>query len=113
MTSTLRLVAVGEEWAARFAHERSRIVEALGDSALDIQRVGSTAIPGITAKPIVDIAVAIGDFDSGCALAPSLVGLATLIAARTAFRGDITSSVMLERGSQRSSKSRACAEKAP
>lgn len=71
----LRFVVVGGAWAALFAEERSRIAEALADSALDIQHVGSTAIPGITAKPVLDIAVAIRDFESGHALVPSLVAL--------------------------------------
>jgi GrpB-like predicted nucleotidyltransferase (UPF0157 family) len=71
----IRLVVVGAEWAARFAEERSRIAEALADSALDIQHIGSTAVPGITAKPVLDIAVAIRDFESGHALVPALVAL--------------------------------------
>jgi GrpB-like predicted nucleotidyltransferase (UPF0157 family) len=75
MNRTLQLLIVGKEWASRFAEERSRIAHALGDSALDIQHVGSTAIPGITAKPILDIAVAIHDFESGHALVPFLVAL--------------------------------------
>jgi GrpB-like predicted nucleotidyltransferase (UPF0157 family) len=69
------LVVVGAEWAARFAEERSRIAEALAGSALDIQHIGSTAVPGITAKPVLDIAVAIHDFESGHALVPALVAL--------------------------------------
>ena len=69
----LRLVVVGAEWAARFAEESSLIIKALAGSALDIQHIGSTAIPGITAKPILDIAVAIHDFESGHALVPALV----------------------------------------
>src|SRR6516165_9169361 len=75
MSGTLRLVIVGNEWAVRFAEERLRIAGALGASVLDIQHIGSTAIPGITAKPILDIAVAIRDFESGHALVPSLVAL--------------------------------------
>lgn len=74
-SNVLRLVIVGEGWAVRFVEECSRISDALGDSALDIQHIGSTAIPGITAKPILDIAVAIRDFESGHALVPSLLAL--------------------------------------
>jgi GrpB-like predicted nucleotidyltransferase (UPF0157 family) len=70
-----RLVVVGVEWAVRFAEERLRIAEALSGSALGIQHIGSTAIPGITAKPVLDIAVAIHDFESGHALVPALVAL--------------------------------------
>jgi GrpB-like predicted nucleotidyltransferase (UPF0157 family) len=75
MSSTLHLVVVGKEWAVRFVEARSRIAAALGDSALDIQHVGSTAIPGITAKPILDIAIAIRNFESGHKLVPTLVAL--------------------------------------
>lgn len=35
----------------------------LGDDAIDIQHIGSTAIPAIKAKPIIDIAVGVTDFD--------------------------------------------------
>ncbi|WP_444432749.1 GrpB family protein [Ruminococcus sp.] len=35
----------------------------LGDDAIDIQRIGSTAIPAIKAKPIIDIVVEVTDFD--------------------------------------------------
>ncbi len=44
-------------WAARFEFERERIAETLGASALRIEHVGSTAVPGLAAKPIVDIVV--------------------------------------------------------
>src|SRR5258706_16400551 len=70
-----RLIIVGAEWAARFAEERARIIGALAHSASDIQHIGSTAIPGITAKPVLDIVVAIHDFESGHALVPALVTL--------------------------------------
>ena len=43
MPAELRLVVVGEEWAARFLEERSRIAEALAGSALDIQRLSGIA----------------------------------------------------------------------
>ena len=44
-------------WPALFEEERARLKEAIGEWAADIQHVGSTAIPGIAAKPIIDIAV--------------------------------------------------------
>lgn len=71
----LRLVAVGPEWALRFSAERDRLSGALGTAAIDIQHIGSTAVPGILAKPILDIAVAIQTFDHGHPLAPLLVAL--------------------------------------
>ena len=35
----------------------------LGDDAVDIQHIGSTAIPAIKVKPIIDIAVGVTDFE--------------------------------------------------
>jgi len=71
----LSLVTVGPEWAQRFASEQSRLVSSLGLEAIDVQHIGSTAIPGILAKPILDIAVAIENFESGLLLVPILISL--------------------------------------
>lgn len=48
-------------WAERFRAERSRIRKALGDNAIRIDHVGSTAVPGLAAKPVVDIQVSVAD----------------------------------------------------
>lgn len=45
-------------WAALFEDERARLRAVLPAEAMDIQHVGSTAVPGIQAKPIIDIAIA-------------------------------------------------------
>lgn len=50
-------------WAQLFDEEAARIHGALGDWILDVQHVGSTSIPGIPAKPILDIAVAVENFE--------------------------------------------------
>ena len=46
-------------WAQAYDEERQRIERALAGLALDIQHYGSTAVPGIPAKPILDIIVGI------------------------------------------------------
>ena len=51
-------------WPERFRVERARIAAALGPRALRIEHIGSTSVPGLAAKPIVDILVevaALGD----------------------------------------------------
>ncbi|MGH9697009.1 MAG: GrpB family protein [Bryobacteraceae bacterium] len=55
----VRLRDYSPRWAEMYALEAARICGALGCLALDVQHVGSTAIPGIKAKPILDIAVAV------------------------------------------------------
>jgi GrpB-like predicted nucleotidyltransferase (UPF0157 family) len=46
-------------WPALFEEEHERIQAAIGNWAVAIEHVGSTAIPGIAAKPIIDIGVAL------------------------------------------------------
>jgi GrpB-like predicted nucleotidyltransferase (UPF0157 family) len=42
-------------WANRAIHEASRLASALGVNLISIEHVGSTAIPGILAKPTIDL----------------------------------------------------------
>ncbi|MGY5806280.1 GrpB family protein [Rhizobium sp. LEGMi198b] len=63
-----KLVTLAEpnaRWREAYALEETAIRKALGDLALDIQHFGSTSIPAIKAKPIIDIAVGVRRFDEG------------------------------------------------
>ncbi len=51
------------EWAALFAQECEAIREQLGDLISDIQHFGSTAVPKLDAKPIIDIAIGVRSLD--------------------------------------------------
>ena len=64
----VNLVAHQTVWRELFLEERKRLHEALGEAALDIQHIGSTAVSGLCAKPILDIGVAVGDFDEAFGL---------------------------------------------
>jgi GrpB-like predicted nucleotidyltransferase (UPF0157 family) len=59
-------------WPVRFEAERARILGAIGPVARRIEHVGSTAVPGLAAKPIVDILVAVEDPDDEAAFVPAL-----------------------------------------
>ena len=48
-------------WADRFAEIAASVSNALGPLALAIEHVGSTSVPGLAAKPIIDIDIAVGD----------------------------------------------------
>ncbi len=48
-------------WHDEYEKEKQRLQTILGDLALDIQHVGSTSLPVIKAKPIIDIAVGVKD----------------------------------------------------
>ena len=49
------------EWPTVFRAEKGRIRAAFGGLAKDIQHVGSTAVPGLAAKPVIDILLAVED----------------------------------------------------
>jgi GrpB-like predicted nucleotidyltransferase (UPF0157 family) len=79
-------------WAREFERLKAIYQEALGNLMLAIEHVGSTAIPGISAKPILDIDIVIEDYDTFLVV---VEGLATLgynhrgdlgIAQREAFK---------------------------
>ncbi len=54
---TVKLVKYNPKWEQSFECEVKKIKKIFSKDALDIQHVGSTAIPGILAKPIIDIAL--------------------------------------------------------
>ena len=55
----VRLEAPNPDWPTMFLAEAEAIRERFGKLALSIEHVGSTSIPGIYAKPIIDIAVGV------------------------------------------------------
>ena len=59
-------------WKDEYEKEKTILKRILGSYALDIQHVGSTSIPGLSAKPIIDIAVAVENLDSLYKLIPIL-----------------------------------------
>ena len=70
----LEVVDYDARWPARFEAERSRIAGALGDGALDIEHIGSTSVPGLAAKPIIDILVVVADVEDDASFGPALEG---------------------------------------
>jgi GrpB-like predicted nucleotidyltransferase (UPF0157 family) len=49
------------DWPALYKQEQIRILAAIGEYIDDIQHVGSTSVPGLGAKPIIDIMIALPD----------------------------------------------------
>lgn len=54
---TVQLVPYDSDWGQLFLSEKKNLIKVFNDHIVDIQHVGSTAIPTIPAKPIIDIAV--------------------------------------------------------
>jgi GrpB-like predicted nucleotidyltransferase (UPF0157 family) len=59
----VELVAWDARWPERFAEMRARLADALGPLALRIEHVGSTSIPDLVAKPVIDIQISVADVD--------------------------------------------------
>ncbi|MGK5627825.1 GrpB family protein [Streptomyces sp. URMC 123] len=59
----IQVVAYDPAWPDAFERERRRIVAALGPVARRVDHVGSTAVPGLVAKPIIDIDLSVPDAD--------------------------------------------------
>ena len=47
------------EWVRQYEYEKEQLCNVLGDTVLGIEHIGSTSIPGIWAKPIVDIMIGV------------------------------------------------------
>jgi GrpB-like predicted nucleotidyltransferase (UPF0157 family) len=59
-------------WSLTFQHQRGRIEAALGLRALRIDHIGSTAVDGLPAKPIIDIDLSVEDPDDEESYVPAL-----------------------------------------
>jgi GrpB-like predicted nucleotidyltransferase (UPF0157 family) len=66
------LVEYDPEWPRLFQREADRIRQVLGERALLIEHVGSTSVPGLAAKPIVDILLVVPDSSDEAAYVPAM-----------------------------------------
>ncbi|HLY47852.1 MAG TPA: GrpB family protein [Solirubrobacteraceae bacterium] len=66
------IVDYDPEWPRRFGVERQKIAHALGPEAIRIEHIGSTAVPGLGAKPIIDVLVTVEDPDDEGRIRPAL-----------------------------------------
>lgn len=59
-------------WPSMFERERAIIVAALGDEAVQVDHTGSTSVPGLAAKPIIDITLSVRDIHDESTYLPQL-----------------------------------------
>lgn len=57
----IRIVDYDPRWPAMFEREALNLRDSLGGFAIRIDHVGSTAVPGLAAKPVIDINVSVRD----------------------------------------------------
>jgi GrpB-like predicted nucleotidyltransferase (UPF0157 family) len=72
VSSPIRVVEYDPEWPLRFELIAGEIGSALGDSALRIEHVGSTSVPNLPAKPIIDVLLAVADSSNEPGYVPPL-----------------------------------------
>ena len=68
----IKLAEYDPSWVEQFAREEIRIRTALGSRAVGVHHVGSTSVPGLAAKPVVDIVLLVGDSADESAYVPQL-----------------------------------------
>jgi GrpB-like predicted nucleotidyltransferase (UPF0157 family) len=70
--NTIPLFDYDQAWPGQYAGEAAKIRAALGDGALVLEHVGSTSIPGMSAKPIIDILLGVAEPADEAAYVPAL-----------------------------------------
>ena len=68
----VELVEYDPKWPELYRLEEDKIRRALGDGALSIEHAGSTSVPGLAAKPVIDIVLEVADTTDEDAYVPAL-----------------------------------------
>jgi GrpB-like predicted nucleotidyltransferase (UPF0157 family) len=76
------LVPYDSSWPALYETQRDRLQAALGSAAVRIDHIGSTAVPGLVAKPIIDVLVVVGDVEDEAAFLPALEAVGFVVRVR-------------------------------
>ncbi|MDX1417617.1 MAG: GrpB family protein [Candidatus Promineifilaceae bacterium] len=72
LKGTVYLAPYDAQWPHLFAQLKDRVQEALGQNVLLLEHVGSTAVPGLAAKPIIDMVLAVADSSDEAAYVDAL-----------------------------------------
>lgn len=72
MPEKILIVDYDPRWPELFRREEERVRAALGDRALRIEHTGSTSIPGLAAKPVIDMLLVVTDSGDEAAYVPAL-----------------------------------------
>lgn len=68
----VRLVDSDAGWAAQYVQQEARIRAALGHRAVRVEHVGSTSVPGLAAKPVIDMVLVVTDSADEAGYVPDL-----------------------------------------
>jgi GrpB-like predicted nucleotidyltransferase (UPF0157 family) len=68
----IRVAEYDDRWPADFERLSTRVREALGEGVLELHHVGSTSVPGLPAKPVIDADLVVADPADEPAYVPAL-----------------------------------------
>ena len=80
--ASIRVVDYDEQWPKRFVGVAERVRQVLGQEALSIEHIGSTSVPGLAAKPIVDMLLTVADVTAEGAYVPALESIGFVLRVR-------------------------------
>jgi GrpB-like predicted nucleotidyltransferase (UPF0157 family) len=72
---TVEVLDHDPQWRVLFEQEQNLLTAALGDTAVAAHHIGSTSVPGLAAKPIIDILLEVTDLEALDRAAPALDAL--------------------------------------
>jgi GrpB-like predicted nucleotidyltransferase (UPF0157 family) len=78
----ITIVDYDQQWPERFEDTAERVREVLGDKALSVEHIGSTSVPGLAAKPIVDMLLTVADVADEAAYVPALESIGFVLRVR-------------------------------
>src|SRR5947209_14107301 len=78
----IEIVPYDPIWPARFEDWKQRLLTALPRPPRTVEHIGSTAVPGLAAKPIVDILVGVDDLEAEDAYVPAIEALGVQLRSR-------------------------------
>lgn len=82
LTVKIQVVDYDPEWPALFEREAARIRSVLGERVLRLEHTGSTSVPGLAAKPIIDMTLAVPDSADEAAYVPDMEGVGYVLRIR-------------------------------
>src|SRR3984885_735091 len=82
LSSRILIVDYDPQWPELFARQADRIRSVLGSLALRVEHAGSTSVPGLAAKPIIDLLLVVADSAQEDAYVPALESAGYLLRIR-------------------------------
>ena len=72
LSGLIELVPYDSTWPAQYEREAARVRATLGERALRLEHVGSTSVPGLSAKPIIDMLLVVDDSSVEASYVPEM-----------------------------------------